>query len=63
MMWDKVDDANGNIFHALVDNEHRHEAWVFFNKESGFGNNKGEVKLIENLHRMPNGCLGEGGTD
>lgn len=63
MSWDKVDDANGNVNHALVDSDHPHEAFVFFRDKTGFGNNKGEVKFIENLHRMPNGNLGEGGSD
>lgn len=63
MTWTTVDDGNGNIFHALFDNEKENEAWVFFNKkESGFGNNpnSGGVTFLDGLKRMPNGHLGAG---
>jgi hypothetical protein len=57
---DKVDDANGNVFEALRYHDTESEAFVFFNKKSGFGNNVGEVKFLNRLKRLPNGNLGAG---
>jgi hypothetical protein len=58
MHWVCVTDENGNDFHALMDHANKAEAWVFFNKTSGFGNDKGEVKLVENLKELPDGKFG-----
>jgi hypothetical protein len=58
MMWTTVTDENGNDFHALMDNQKDDEAWVYFNKTSGFGNESGEVKLIRNLKKLENGKYG-----
>jgi len=58
MMWTTVTDGNGNDFHALVDSNKDDEAWVFFNKHSGFGNDPGEIKLVGDLKKLPDGKYG-----
>lgn len=58
MMWTTVTDENGNDFHALMDNNKDDEAWVFFNKHSGFGNTVGEIKLVDGLKKLDNGKYG-----
>lgn len=59
MSFVTVTDENGNDFHALYDNNKEDEAWVLFNKKSGFGNAVGEIKLVTGLKRLPDGKLGK----
>jgi hypothetical protein len=58
MYFTTVTDENGNDFHALMDNHKEDEAWVFFNKDSGFGNADGEFKLVRNLKKLDSGKYG-----
>lgn len=62
MKWITVTDGNGNDFPALSpnpDGDDGHvKAWVFFDKESGFGNNVGSVDLHKNLKSYPEGKFG-----
>lgn len=57
MKWITVTDANGNDFHALTPDAdaEKAEAWVFFDKTSGFGNNVGSIDLHRNLVRREDG--------
>jgi hypothetical protein len=60
----RVTDDNGNFFHAETNAELGSEvisAWVRFDKESGFGNNVGEITFKQDLHRRPDGSYGVGG--
>jgi hypothetical protein len=58
MMWTTVTDENGHDFHAQMDNLNPEEAWVYFNKENGFGKNVGEIALIDRLKQLPDGKYG-----
>ncbi len=59
MHWIIVTDANGNDFHALTaSQEDTVDAFVFFDKESGFGNNVGSVDFHKNLKRRSDGKYG-----
>lgn len=68
MWWATVTDANGNDFHALSSSQWSEEvgseidAWVYFDKESGFDNPVGEIIFHEGLKRLGEPNLGKYGA-
>ena len=68
MWWAPVTDANGNDFEALTRSPYSNvvgseiDAWVFFDKESGFDEPVGEIVFKPGLKRLGEPNLGKYGA-